>query len=224
MTSRSGDPPLLAGLTWRQLVTERRPRRLKRGKHFRGDLRALQDAAAEAAREHGVVVRTVRDEFLKNAYLWIQFADAEIAFGEPCPCGHRTLLRTHEHFGRCPNCDKRLAFSGVVARMEGHDGRPASKLDRKLQRLRQTRLDAFSDVSLTRDETDDGDDHEIWYGRALDARGEPVLLRVVYPLESGQRLPHPELRGEELYYVSVWELDPYERARALGVMSPEPRH
>jgi hypothetical protein len=217
---------LIGGLTWEELAKERSPRRLCRGKHFTGDVRALQKEATAASRRLGCAVRTVRDDFLRFAYLWVQFADHEVPLGEPCPaCGSRELVRMHEQFGFCPRCRSSLAFSQRVVRREppGDSSRPVvaepaieGKHERKL-RLRQRRMDAFTDARLAMDPTESDDEKEMWYGRAR-YEGEDVLLRVVYPLRDGSRLPDPDNPGGELHYVTYSHLDPYERAARLGVL------
>jgi hypothetical protein len=217
---------LIGGLTWEELAKERSPRRLTRGKHFSGDVRALQKEATGAGRRLGCAVRTVRDDFLRFAYLWVQFADHEVPLGEPCPaCGSRELVRTHEQFGFCPRCRCSLAFSQRVVRKEprGDSSAPVvaepaadAKQDRKL-RIRQRRMDAFTDARLAMDPAESDDEKETWYGRAR-YEGKDVLLRVIYPLRDGSRLPDPDNPGGELHYVTYSHLEPYERAARLGLL------
>jgi hypothetical protein len=217
---------LIGGLTWDELAKERSPRRLTRGKHFTGDVRALQKEATAASRRLSCAVRTVRDDFLRFAYLWVQFADHEVPLGEPCPaCGSRELVRTHEQFGHCPRCACSLVFSQRIVRSEprGDSSAPVvaasaveGKHERKL-RLRQRRMDAFTDARLAMDPTQSDDEKEMWYGRAR-YEGEEVLLRVVYPLRDGTRIPDPDNPGGDLHYVTYSHLDPYDRARRLGVL------
>ena len=210
---------LLRGLTWDELVTERRPRRLKRGKHFRGDVRMFQHEAAVAARDRGYAVRVVRDDFIKRAYVWIQFIDQDLPLGDPCGrCGSRELVRTHEHFGRCPRCDARVAF---LPRLTLGVPGPASsrleaKVERKERRWRQRRLSSFSNVRLILDPDESNDEQEFYLGRG-DYEGEPFLLQVVYPLKDGARQPHPDASDDELHYVGWWPLAPFARAQELGV-------
>jgi hypothetical protein len=212
-------PALIGGLTWEALSRERRAMRLKRGKHFVGDARAVERLAAEAARDLDCAVRTVRDDFRKVAYVWVQFADCYVPLGDPCPrCDGTDLLRTHEQFGRCTQCGARLIFTPSVRAAPAAAGLSVSKGDRKLQRLRQWRLEAFSDVVLERDREQSGPERDVLYGRGRTSEQEPVVLQVVYPLEDGARLPDPELEGEELYYLSYYRLEPYTRAAGLGVL------
>ena len=220
---------LIGGLTWEELAKERSPRRLCRGKHFEGDVRALQKEASAASRRLGCAVRTVRDDFLRYAYLWVQFADYELPLGEPCPaCGSRELVRMHEQFGYCPRCRSSLAFTPRVTRAEPRgDSRtpvlaePAveDKHERK-RKLRQRRMDAFTDARLAMDATASDDEQEVWYGRARHEDND-VVLRVVYPLRDGSRIPDPDNPGGELHYVTYSHLDLYERAERLGVLDAD---
>jgi ribosomal protein L37AE/L43A len=211
---------LLDGLTWEDLAADRRVRRLRRGKHFRGDVRAVQHEAAAAAEELGLVVRAVRDDFLRTAYVWVQFTDAEVPLGEPCPrCGSTELVRTHELFGHCPHCGTRLAFLPGVTPAEGGVGTTAksAKQRRHEERLLRQRIDMFTNVRLIFDPEESDEEQEVWYGRG-EYEGEALLLRVVYPLREGARQPHPQDPDDELHYVRYWALEPYSRAVQLGVV------
>jgi hypothetical protein len=217
---------LLGDLTWEQLARDARPRRLKRGKHFRGDVRSVQREASAAAQQMGRVARVVRDDFIKYAYVWVQFVDFQIPLGAPCPgCGGRDILRIHEHFGRCPSCNASLALLAHVQSGEGEvspDFNP--KLERKSARMqerqRTTRFDEFTDVQLAHDPVESDEDNEVHYGRGV-YEGTPCLLHVVYPLRDGARQPDPDDRDEELYYIRFWDITPYERAVQLGLELPE---
>ncbi len=212
---------LLGGLTWDALVAEKRPQRLKRGKHFQGDVRMFQHQAAVAARDRGYAVRVVRDDFIKRAYIWIQFVDQELPLGDPCgDCGSLEIVRTHEHFGRCPRCDARLA---LLPRMPTVGDAPSplssrleAKVERKQRRWRQRRLSSFSNVHLVLDPDQTNDEQEVFLGRG-DYEGEPLLLQVVYPLKDGARQPHPDAPDDELHYVGWWQLAPFMRAQELGI-------
>ena len=211
---------LLGDLTWEQLAADRRVRRLRRGKHFRGEVRAVQHEAAAAAEELGLAVRAVRDDFLRSAYVWVQFTDAELPLGEPCPrCGSTELVRTHEHFGCCPRCGARLAFLPGVTPAEGGVGTrvQSAKERRQMARLLKQRIDMFTNVRLVFDADESDEDQEVWYGRG-EYQDEALLLRVVYPLREGERQPHPLSPDDELHYVRYWALEPYERASELGVV------
>jgi hypothetical protein len=212
---------LLGDLTWEQLARDDRVRRLRRGKHFRGDVRAVQREALAAAAEMGRVARVVRDDFRKYAYVWVQFVDFQLPLGEPCPrCGGREILRTHEFFGRCAECNASLALLARVESAERDEAPPMTKLGAKQERARvrsaQRRLDAFTNVQLVFDPEESDEDEEVWYGRG-DFDGHSLLLRVAYPLRDGARQPRPEDPEEELYHVRFWALAPYGRAAELGL-------
>jgi hypothetical protein len=220
---------LIGDLTWEELAKERTPRRLTRGKHFTGDVRALQREATAAGRRLGCGVRTVRDDFLRFAYLWVQFVDHEVPLGEPCPaCQSRELVRTHEQFGCCPQCGSSLAFSQRVSRQDPRRGPstpvladPAATTEREGRfKVHQGRMDAFTDARIAIDPSEGDDEKEVWYGRAR-YEGQDVVLRVVYPLRDGSRLPDPDNPGGELHYVTYSHLDLYERARSLGVLDED---
>jgi hypothetical protein len=215
------DTALLSGLTWDELVRDRRPRRLKRDKHFRGDVRSFQHEAAVAARDRGCTARVVRDDFVKNAYVWVQFFDLELPLGDPCSrCGSRRILRTHQHFGRCPACDATIAFlprrTSTDPSAPPESPRLDAKTQRKIGRLLQRRLRSFDNVRIALDPEQSNDQQEIFYGRG-DYRGEPMLIRVLYPLKEGARQPHPDDPDDDLHFIKYWELAPYARAAELGI-------
>jgi hypothetical protein len=218
--------PLVGGLTWEKLAEEQAPRRLTRGKHFTGDVRALQKEAYAASRRLGRPVRTVRDDFLRFAYMWVQFADHEVPLGEPCPaCGSTELVRTHQQFGYCPACRCSLAFAQRVSRAEPRRGsstpvlaRPAAggpPDDRVL--VAQRRMDAFTDARMAMEPAESDEENEVWYGRAR-YEGNNVVIRVVYPLRAGSRVPDPDNPGGELHYVTYAHMELFERAARLGVL------
>ena len=212
---------LIGGLTWEDVARDRRVRRLRRGKHFRGDLRTAQREAYTAAQAMRLAVRVVRDDFRRTAYLWIQFVDAELPLGEPCPrCDALEMVRTHEHFGRCSGCGAGLAFLPRVAPAEGVEGLPTAKMsskrDRERERMMRQRIDQFTNVQLVFDPEESDSEQEVWYGRA-EYRGEQVFVHVTYPLRDGARQPHPDDPAEELHYLRYWALAPYARAVELGL-------
>jgi hypothetical protein len=97
-------------LDWERFA-DRRPRRLKRGKHFVGEPKILQREAEHAAKGMGKVALVSRDQQGKWGYVWIQFVDAEVNEGEPCPvCDSYELLKLTNDVIRCPSCDSMLEF------------------------------------------------------------------------------------------------------------------
>ena len=117
---------------WEQLA-DGRVWRLTRGRHFEGSDRAVVDAARLAAERMGKVVSVSRENFGKTAcYVWLQFADAVVEFGAPCPrCGSMTLTRSHPGFASCPSCSARLVLhvaEDATGEVFGGDG-PVSAAD-----------------------------------------------------------------------------------------------
>ena len=104
-------PPAGPAIDWEQ-VGDGRVWRLRRGTHYEGSDRAVLTAARAAASRMGKVVTMAREDFGVTAgYVWVQFADAEVPFGDPCPrCGSTTLLREHAGYATCPQCAARLVL------------------------------------------------------------------------------------------------------------------
>ena len=97
-------------LDWERFA-DRRPRRLKRGKHFVGEPKILQREAEHAAKGMGKVALVSKDQQGKYGYLWVQFVDAAVDEGEPCPvCDSYELLKLNNDVIRCPSCDSMLEF------------------------------------------------------------------------------------------------------------------
>jgi len=115
-------------IDWEQ-IADGRVWRLRRGTHYEGSDRAVLTAARAAASRMGKVVTMAREDFGATAgYVWVQFADAEVPFGDPCPrCGSTTLLREHAGYATCPRCAARLVLliddedPGVVLDGSGTD-------------------------------------------------------------------------------------------------------
>jgi len=210
MGAAGPDARLLGGLTWEGLA-DGAPRRLKRGRHYAGDTRALTRDAGLAADRMGKAVRTLRDEFGKWQYVWVQFADAQIPIGAACPrCESRELLRTHEHFGRCPRCGARLIFKGELTGEELAAG--AARPRRPRYDLRE-----FHDVELRYLRHEEG--AEWWHGYGTHADGEAMLLLVRYPLkEDGGRVEDPERPGEPAAKLRAWPVGPFRAAIDLEAL------
>jgi hypothetical protein len=196
---------LRGDVTWEALA-DGRPHRLKRGKHYAGDLRNVTSEAIAAATEMEKGVRVVRDNFGRWQYVWVQFADHAIPYGAPCPCGSRRILRVHEHYGRCSACGVTLIFRGAAS---GDSGR-----------LPERDLSAYRDVQLRRFERQP--DRERWHGYALSPTGERVLLIVDYLLgPEGDRIEDPLRPGEPLYKLRRWPIDPFVSALDLESLWPD---
>ncbi|HEV2723531.1 MAG TPA: hypothetical protein VGV10_02775 [Thermoleophilaceae bacterium] len=217
---------LLEGTSWEALAADQRPHRLKAGKHFRGDVRALQGEAGDAAQRLGLVVRTLRDEFgRKNRYVWVQFADAVVPRGEPCPrCSSRHLRRVHEHYVRCRDCGAHLVLTPPLPAPEEEQGAEGSPhLPKWARTPHRDRLSGYSELELVPDEDSRIPQGEIWYGRAVDENGTPVFLEVLYPRREGQRIEDPEREGEPLHRVRRWPMAMFWRAAELGLLDDLPR-
>ena len=81
--------------------------RLKRGKHFSGEVNAVVEEARLAANRYGRGVLCLREQIgPKYEYVWFQFADHAILVGDACPCGGRKLSRLHTNLARCRRCGK----------------------------------------------------------------------------------------------------------------------
>jgi ribosomal protein S27AE len=133
------------GVDWSRW-SDGRAYRLKRKKDFPNINPGLARTACEqAATKMGKVARTVRDRMVPEKLIWVQFADAEIRVGEPCPrCGSRQIINLHADFARCPQCQAQLLLSnqGLEAMDElegeeetGPDGPDRAKFTERLRTL-----------------------------------------------------------------------------------------
>jgi len=191
---------LVDPLTWDALA-DGRVHRLKRGKHFRGDVRLLAKLAALEAERLGKAVRSMRDEFGKLQYLWVQFADYQIPVGAPCPhCGATTVLRMHEFYGRCSRCPSTFVFNGSIG-----DATAAA------ERGPRNDLGLYTDVRLRFLDRQPG--LERWSGHGS-MRGEmSVLLIVEYPLDAdGARIEDDRRPGECVHRIRAFPLEPFQDA------------
>jgi hypothetical protein len=141
------------GVDWSRW-SDGRAYRLKRKKDFPNVNPGLARTACEqAATKMGKVARTVRDKTIPEKLIWIQFADAEIRIGEPCPrCGSRRILNLHADVARCPQCRAQLLISnkGLEAlddeggEGEGEETAPGdqqrAKMARRIRELETFRL------------------------------------------------------------------------------------
>jgi hypothetical protein len=115
-----------------------RARRLKRKRDFPDvDPAVVRADASAAAKRMGRGVVTAKDRFLPGKYVWVQFSDHRIRTGDPCPCGSRRLLRLHENFLRCPECQALLMPSDEDETEEERERRAA----RQLRRLSDVHLE-----------------------------------------------------------------------------------
>lgn len=97
-------------LPWADLM-DGRIHRLKRGKHFSGDVAAVIEEARLAARIAGRGILHLREQMGgKYQYVWVQFTDGTILIGDKCPCGGRRLVRLHLNLARCKRCGRTLTL------------------------------------------------------------------------------------------------------------------
>jgi hypothetical protein len=124
---RRRSTPAGPAIDWEK-IADGRVWRLRRGLHYEGSDRAVLSSARAAAGRMGMVVSMAREDYGRTAgYVWIQFADAEVAHGDPCPrCGSTTLHSERPGFATCPQCAARLLLlvededPGIV--LDGSDG------------------------------------------------------------------------------------------------------
>jgi len=192
------------GVDWSRW-SDGRAYRLKRKKDFPNVNPGLARTACEqAATEMGKVARTVRDKMVPNKLIWVQFAEAEIRIGEPCPrCGSRRLLNLHADMARCPQCRAQLLLSneGLEALDDGEEesvgeGEGEAESDAaqaELQRAKMAkRIRELENFRLQR--SGDAGRNELYTGW-----GEREALRYIVLAEF-----EPSEHGEE---VSVHNLD-----------------
>jgi DNA-directed RNA polymerase subunit RPC12/RpoP len=140
--------------------------------------RARNDAI-EWAERAGKVVHSIRDRQLPEKYLWVQFSDAEIRIGEPCPaCGSRRLLRLHTKFARCPECNVQLMLSSDPLDDEDGDEAPDGKDVARLRNLTSVQLTWF-------EQSDDGLEVYRGYG---EEEGKPCLVIAKFRVEPDEEL------------------------------------
>jgi hypothetical protein len=182
------------------------PRRLQRGTDFSEPVNEFVEAARATAARTGRSVVVVRDRLAPDRFVWLQFADAEIAIGDPCPCGGRRLTRMTAVLLRCDTCGRTLtvgarppkprARSPKARRGDLAEGRPASTLA------------DFSEIRLVR--TDENARFVEYAGLGVDDTGTNVVLVVRVPLVGGQPVPDPRSPTGQAHEVvaavpeSVW--------------------
>jgi hypothetical protein len=159
-------------------------------------------------------VHSLRDEISARVqYLWIQFADFQIAVGEPCPRGHSTIVRVHPHHGHCATCGASFVFLGSVEPGDG-DGAPTAGAigqikGRRPLSTKRAPLETLSDVQVFPYERTA--ELERCYGHGRDAQGERVLVLVDYLLdEEGHR--REKAPGVPISSTTVWPAGPFESA------------
>lgn len=189
------------GVDWERWA-DGRAFRLKRKRDFADvDPGRARDAAEVAAERMGKVVQTTRDKQFPKKYVWVQFADARVKLGDPCPCGSRRLLRLHRQYARCPECNRFLLLSKV-----GDAEEKAPRAERTLREL--------SDVHLARRGQDGDLDLYRGYGRL---EGTPVFLLARFTVEPEQAPVTPEDAFDRVANVQVV---PFEELEEFGDLAP----
>ena len=191
--SANGHGPAQGDPDWREWL-DGRPRRLKRGKHYTGDPKAVIRRAREVAAELGRTVVEARDSQGKYEYLWIQFVDGEVKPGNACPrCGGTALEKAQKHFLRCLRCGATLKAADDWEVAVGEFPAPGSS---------QSKVDATA--STTVDDERPAEDYV-----------EILGVRAVSP--DGQELDEPTVAEEFVLEVSLRFL------RAAHVVLPRVR-
>jgi hypothetical protein len=172
-------------------------------------VRAIAQTAALEAERLGKAVRSMRDEFGKLQYVWVQFADYQIPVGAPCPnCGSMEMLRTHEFFGRCPRCPTTVVFHGQV----GETSAAAARGPRD-------DIGLYTGVRLRFLDREPG--VERWCGHGT-TRGMRMLLIVEYRLDDeGSRIEDDHHPGEFIHRIHRFPLEPFADALDLDAMFAE---
>jgi hypothetical protein len=184
--------------------------RLKRKKDFPHVDPGLARTACEAAAiRMGKVARTVRDKMVPAKLIWVQFADAAVRDGQPCPrCGGRRILRLHGGFGRCAQCKAQLLLSDEAADEaalldesedspeEGAAEDEAAAMSAKMREKSVKRLEGVTNLHLKR--AKEGETTESYTGW-----GERESALAVVALEL-RRVEGEPLTAENLYERLEW--------------------
>ncbi len=178
------DLPEDLGVDWARW-SDGRAFRLKRKRHFPNVDPGIARTACElAAHRMGKAVRTARDRRVPNKLLWIQFADAYIAEGQPCPkCGSRKLYRLHADFTRCVQCNAQLIISAAgLDSFEDDTGRIGPRARERFG----ARIKALTEVRLER--AGETETSEIFNGYGMSEETPVIILAEFEKDESGEEL------------------------------------
>ena len=191
------------GVDWSRWA-DGRAYRLKRKKDFPNVSPGhARTAAEDAAVKMGKVARTVRDKMIPEKLIWIQFADAEVSAGQPCPrCGSRKLLNLHADVVRCPQCKAQLLLSsqGLEAIEAEPEGGGGSASPAKRARLAQ-RLLSLQSVHLKL--SGEPSHHELYTGWGEQEGGSRFIVLAEFdPSEDGEKLT-PESLDQRIRELKV---------------------
>jgi hypothetical protein len=177
------------GLPWEQWA-DGVPHLLKRKRDFGDyDPELVRQAAKVAAKRMGKGVQAVLDRMsgrkgVPSRAIWVQFTDAEIRVGEPCPCGGRRLLRIHPSFARCAVCDNLLLLSPPKVRRDSFEDEDEDEEIEEEIHDPAAILRTLTEVHLSR--LEHVEDRETYRGYARRS-DEPVLLLVQFRADPGER-------------------------------------
>ena len=190
--------PADLGVDWSQW-SDGKAYRLKKKKDFPNVNPGLARTACEqAAIEMGKVARTVRDKMIPEKLIWVQFADAEIHEGEPCPrCGSRRILRLHGGFGRCPQCKAQLLLADPIPQDDAEEGAAQAEPDDAKQRQKFIdRLHGLTRVHLDLQRQTTETDYYNGYG---EQEGLPVFVIAEF-----DHVPDQELASDNFPERLTW--------------------
>lgn len=177
------------GVDWSRW-SDGRAYRLKRKKDFPNVNPGLARTACEqAATRMGKVARTVRDKMMPEKLIWVQFADAEIRVGEPCPrCGSRRILNLHAEMARCPECKAQLLLSneGLEVMDEAAEGDEASGPSTAKRARMAERLRELENVHLQR--SGEAGHNELYTGWGEQEGARFIVLAEFEPSEYGEEI------------------------------------
>lgn len=169
---------------WGRLA-DGRPWRVARGKDFTEDVPAFIDSARRAAELMGKALVAMPDPTEPRGHVWIQFADAEVEAGAPCPrCGSSRLSLLSYALLRCKGCGATLVEQKRRTRRRSPEQEPGASAEPGEPALT---LAEFSQVRLSR--TDRHADRDEYVGFGVGADGELALLIVTVPLAHGAPVP-----------------------------------
>jgi hypothetical protein len=77
---------------------------LIRGVHFYRTPDVVAEAAKNAGRRLNRAVNVVKEQRLGRTFLWVQFLEYEVVWGEPCPCGSLELQLVNARNAECAAC------------------------------------------------------------------------------------------------------------------------
>lgn len=177
------------GVDWSRW-SDGRAYRLKRKKDFPNVNPGLARTACEqAATRMGKVARTVRDKMMPEKLIWVQFADAEIRVGEPCPrCGSRRILNLHAEIARCPECKAQLLLSneGLEVMDEAAAGDESSVPSAARRARMAQRLRGLENVHLQR--SGEADHNDLYSGWGEQEGARFIVLAEFEPSEDGEEI------------------------------------